>query len=48
MIAGAVGFIASLAVFVSSRRSPSAPTRTFDREVVDAAGHRTLVHEQQQ
>lgn len=47
MIAGAVGFIASLAVFMASRRSPSAPARTFDREVVDSSGQRTLVHEEQ-
>jgi TRAP-type C4-dicarboxylate transport system permease small subunit len=47
MIAGALGFIVSLAVFTSSRRSPPAPARTFDREVVDSSGHRTVLHEEQ-
>jgi phosphate/sulfate permease len=47
MVAGVFGFIASLAVFISSRRSPSAPSRTFDREVVDSSGHRTVQHEEQ-
>jgi hypothetical protein len=47
MIAGAVGFVISLAVFASSRRSPSAPTRSMDREVVDSSGNRTVVHERQ-
>jgi TRAP-type C4-dicarboxylate transport system permease small subunit len=47
MIAGAVGFVTSLAIFVSSRRSPSAPSRTLDREVTDTAGNTTSLHEQQ-
>jgi hypothetical protein len=34
-------------VFAASRRSPSAPTRTLDREVIDRTGHRTEVHERQ-
>ncbi len=46
MIAGAVGFVVSLTVFLSSRRAPSLPTRTTDREVVDDTGHRTLFHEE--
>lgn len=47
MIAGAVGFLISLVVFISSRKEPSAPPRTLDREVVDSAGHRSEVHERQ-
>ena len=47
MIAGAVGFLISLVVFISSRQAPSAPERTLDREVVDSAGHRSEVHERQ-
>ena len=47
MMAGAAGFVASLIVFIASRRSPSAPARTLDREVVDASGSRTLMHERQ-
>jgi uncharacterized membrane protein YciS (DUF1049 family) len=47
MIAGAVGFVISLIVFASSRRSPSAPARSMDREVVDSSGNRTVVHERQ-
>lgn len=48
MIAGAVGFIASLGVFISSRRSPSTPGRTLDRETTDEAGRTTSLHEQQE
>jgi uncharacterized membrane protein YciS (DUF1049 family) len=47
MIAGAVGFLISLAVFASSRRSPSTPEHSLDREVVDSSGNRTVVHERQ-
>jgi hypothetical protein len=47
MVAGAVGFVISLTVFAASRRSPSAPTRSLDREVIDGSGHRTEVHERQ-
>jgi len=47
MIAGAVGFVVSLIVFVTSRRSPAAPIRTVDREVVDSTGRRTSMHERQ-
>jgi hypothetical protein len=47
MVAGAVGFVISLAVFAASRRSPSGPTRSMDREVVDSTGNRTEVHERQ-
>ncbi|MHB8380344.1 MAG: hypothetical protein ACYDB2_10620 [Acidimicrobiales bacterium] len=47
MIAGAVGFVISAAVFLASRRSPSAPSRTLTRETVDEAGRTSLVHEEQ-
>jgi uncharacterized membrane protein YciS (DUF1049 family) len=47
MVAGAIGFLISAAVFASSRRSPSAPSRSLDREVVDSSGNRTVLHERQ-
>jgi hypothetical protein len=47
MIAGAVGFVISAIVFAASRRSPSAPSHTLDREVIDGSGHRSEVHERQ-
>src|SRR5665213_168358 len=47
MIAGAVGFVISTAVFVASRRAPSAPPRTMTRETVDERGRTSLVHEEQ-
>ena len=47
MIAGAVGFVISLIVFMASRRGPSMAPRTLDREVVDSSGNRTEVHERQ-
>lgn len=47
MIAGAVGFVISAAVFVASRRSPTPPTRTLDRETVDEVGRTTSIHESQ-
>ena len=45
MIAGVVGFIASSAVFASSRRTPSTPARTLERDVVDESGRHTSLHE---
>ncbi len=47
MVAGAVGFLASLAVFISSRRAPTEPPHTLNREVVDNSGHRSVMHERQ-
>jgi phosphate/sulfate permease len=47
MIAGLIGFAISTCVFVASRHSPSSPTRTFDREVIDSTGRTTEVHEKQ-
>ncbi|HTT59063.1 MAG TPA: hypothetical protein VMF33_03360 [Acidimicrobiales bacterium] len=46
MIAGVVGFLISTGVFASSRRRPSAPTQSVDREVVDSTGRKTVFHEQ--
>jgi uncharacterized membrane protein YciS (DUF1049 family) len=46
MIAGAIGFIISALVFASSRRAPSMPTQTLNREVIDSAGNRTVVHQE--
>jgi hypothetical protein len=46
MIAGAVGFVISAIIFAASRRAPSIPPRTYDRETVDQAGRRTETHEQ--
>jgi len=47
MVAGAVGFVISLGVFISSRHAPVVPSRTLDREVVDETGNRTITHERQ-
>ncbi|MCU1362750.1 MAG: hypothetical protein JWM55_578 [Acidimicrobiaceae bacterium] len=47
MIAGGVGFLISVAVFAASRRAPSVPPRTFDRETVDEVGRTSLTHEEQ-
>ena len=47
MTAGVFGFVASMIVFSTSRRSPTPPERTLDREVVNASGERTLLHERQ-
>ncbi len=47
MIAGAVGFLISTAVYISSRHKPAEPARTYDREAVDSAGHHTMIHEEQ-
>ena len=46
MIAGGVGFLVSLAIYMSSRRSPALPAQTVDRETLDSAGHRTVLHEE--
>jgi hypothetical protein len=41
MVAGAIGIVISLVVFIASRRAPSDPSRSLDREVVDSSGHET-------
>jgi cytoskeletal protein RodZ len=48
MIAGAIGFVISALVFAASRRAPSMPSQTMNREVVDSNGSRTVVHEERQ
>lgn len=47
MIAGGLGFVASAAIYASSRRSARLPARTMDREAIDSDGHSTVVHEEQ-
>lgn len=37
MVAGVIGFVVSLIVFISSRRAPSVPPRLLDRERVTTA-----------
>jgi phosphate/sulfate permease len=46
MIAGVVGFLISTGVFAASRRRPSTPSQSVDREVVDSTGRKTVFHEQ--
>jgi hypothetical protein len=46
MIAGAIGFAVSLAVFASSNRTMNT-NRTIDRVTKDEAGRTTELHEQQ-
>jgi uncharacterized membrane protein YciS (DUF1049 family) len=47
MVAGAIGFVISLVVFIASRQTPSAPSRSLDREVIDSSGYKAEVHERQ-
>ncbi len=46
MIAGIAGFLISTAVFAASRRRPSDPAQSVDREVVDSTGRKTVFHEE--
>jgi hypothetical protein len=46
MIAGAVGLVASMVVFGMSRRSAGGSHRTYDRQVTDAQGQSSAVHEE--
>jgi hypothetical protein len=45
MIAGAAGFVVSAIIFATSRRPLSGPGHTMNRQIVDAAGNTTSVHE---
>ncbi|MHB2029131.1 MAG: hypothetical protein ACYCPT_09980 [Acidimicrobiales bacterium] len=45
MIVGAFGFVVSSIVFGVSRRSVGSGTRSLDRQVVDAQGNTSSVHE---
>ncbi len=47
MIAGAVGFAVSLAVFASSNRKPMSASHTTNRLTKDEAGRTTELHEEQ-
>ncbi len=46
MIAGAFGFVVSATVFAVSRRSVSSKKRSLDRQIVDAQGHTSSLHEE--
>ncbi|HQU25874.1 MAG TPA: hypothetical protein PLS29_02450 [Acidimicrobiales bacterium] len=46
MIAGAVGFVVSAIVFGVSRGSVRSNKRSLDRQVVDAQGNSSSVHEE--
>ncbi len=45
MIAGAFGFIVSAIIFTVSRGPERTPRHSPDRQVVDAAGNQSSVHE---
>ncbi|HEY7949047.1 MAG TPA: hypothetical protein VID75_15295 [Acidimicrobiales bacterium] len=46
MVVGAIGLVASSAVFATSRRAPGGRHRTYDREATNAQGVTTAVHEE--
>jgi hypothetical protein len=46
MIVGAVGLVASAAIFASSRRPAGSRNRTYDRQVTNPQGGATIVHEE--
>jgi hypothetical protein len=46
MIVGAVGLVASMVVFGMSRHPAGSRHQTYDREVTDAQGRSTAVHEE--
>lgn len=46
MVVGAFGFVASAIVFAVSRGSVGSSRHSLDRQVVDAQGNTTTVHEQ--
>jgi hypothetical protein len=46
MIVGAIGLIVSAAVYSTSRRPSGRGHHTYDREVTDAQGRSTAVHEE--
>jgi len=45
MIAGAVGFVVSAMIFAVSRKAVSTGSHSMNRQVVDAAGNTSSVHE---
>jgi hypothetical protein len=46
MIVGAIGLVASVAVYVTSRRPAGSGHHSYDREVTDAQGRSSAVHEE--
>lgn len=46
MVVGAVGLVASGAIFASSRRAVGSGKRTYDRQATNAQGQSTEVHEE--
>jgi phosphate/sulfate permease len=46
IFAGVAGFLVSIGVYASSRRSPAPAPRTMDRQVSDESGHQSSVHEE--
>lgn len=46
MAVGVIGLVASSVVFATSRRPAGSRRRSFDREVTDAQGRSTAVHEE--
>jgi hypothetical protein len=46
MVVGAVGLVASAVIYSTSRRPGGSRHRSYDREVTDAQGRSTLVHEE--
>ena len=46
MIVGAIGLVASMIVFATSRRPVGSGKHTYDRQATDAQGQSTEVHEE--
>jgi hypothetical protein len=46
MVVGAVGLVASMIVFATSRRSTGSSHHTYDRQATDSQGRLTAVHEE--
>jgi len=46
MVVGAIGFAASAVIFSTSRRPAGSRHHSYDREVTDAQGRSTAVHEE--
>jgi hypothetical protein len=46
MVVGAVGFVASMIVFATSRRSTGNGHHTYDRQATDSQGRSIAVHEE--
>jgi hypothetical protein len=46
MIVGAVGLVASIIVFGTSRHPAGSGQRTYDRQAIDSEGRSTAVHEE--